>query len=223
MIVQDRELPNVVESPRAGAFSRTGVVLLVVAPLLMAAGRALLVPLDDQRWGNVLDQMAAHQNRSDAGWILALAAAGLLATTAALLAGRLSRAGRARSATFVLVTTALGWAGCAGICSGGLFMSVVAKAPDRAVQIAILRDFNAGHSGLVFLMCVFAAVGYVVLAVGLARSGATTKGAAVLIGLGGVATLLTMPGPAKPLLVVAALLLAAGHVLARTPAGRTDG
>ena len=45
----------------------------------------------------------------------------------------------------------------------------------------------------------------------------------MLIGLGGVATLLTMPGPAKPLLVVAALLLAAGHVLARTPAGGAEG
>ena len=129
MTVQNRELPSVVESPRAEAFSRTGVVLLIVAPLLMAAGRTLLVPMDDQRWGNVLDQMAAHQNRSDAGLAPRHGAAGLLATTAALLAGRLRRSGRARSAAFVLVTTALGWAGCAGICVGGLSMSVVAKVP----------------------------------------------------------------------------------------------
>jgi hypothetical protein len=223
MPVRERELPSVVASPRIEAIGRTGATLLIVAPLLMVAGRTLLVPMDDQGWEKVLNQMAAHQSRSDAGWLLALAAAGLLVITTAILAGRLRGVGRTRSAAFALVTTALGWAGCAGICVGGLFMSVMAKAPDRAVQIQILHDFNGGHSGLVYLLCVGGAVGYIVLAVGLARSGATTKGAAVLIGLGGAATLLTMPGPLQPLLVVAALLLAAGHVLGRTPAAGVAG
>ena len=63
------------------------------------------------------------------------------------------------------------------------------------------------------MLCVLAAVGYVVLAVGLARSGLVGKGVAVLVGLGGVGTLLTMPGPLKPLLVFAALVLLAGQAL----------
>ena len=62
-------------------------------------------------------------------------------------------------------------------------------------------------------MAVLAAVGYIVLAVGLARSGTTTKGTAILIAIGGP-NLLTMGGPLTPLLVLAALLLTAGHTLA---------
>ena len=75
------------------------------------------------------------------------------------------------------------------------FCSVTRQAPDRAAQVQLLTDFNAGHSAFAFLLCVLAAVGYIVLAVGLARSGTVGKGAALLVGLGGVATLLTMPGP----------------------------
>lgn len=194
-------------------FTRSAAVLLIGAPLLMALGRVLLVPFDDQNWNKVLNQMAAHQGRSDTGWLLAMAASGLLATTATVLARQLRLAGRGRAAAFVVVSTALGWAGSAAMAAGGLSMSVAAKAPDRAVQIQVLKDFNSGHSAFIFLACVVAAVGYVVLAVGLARAGVTSKGAAVLVGLGGASTLLTMPGPLTPLLVLTAVLLAAGHAL----------
>ena len=193
--------------------TRPATILLVAAPLLMALARVLLVPFDDQKWNDVLNAMAAHQGRSDTGWILALAASGLLGATALMLARRLSVAGRTRGAAIVAVSTALGWAGSAGICASAVVMSVQAKAPDRAVQVQILKDLNAGSTFYIFLLCVVAAVGYVVLAVGLARTGVASKGAAVLLGLGGVSTLLTMPGPAKPLLVLTALLLTAGHVL----------
>ena len=49
----------------------------------------------------------------------------------------------------------------------------------------LLDDFNDGSSGWVFLMCAIAAIGYIVLAVGLARERDHDQGAAVLIGLGG--------------------------------------
>jgi hypothetical protein len=192
----------------------TAAVLLIGAPLLMAVGRLLLVPFDDQGWDAVLTQAAAHQSRSDAGWLIAMAASGLLGAAALSLAWVLHVAGRTKSATFVAVTTALGWAGCAGICTGGILLSYQGKAPDRAVQVQLLRDFNSGHSAFVFLLCVLAAIGYVVLAVELARSGLVGKGVAILIGLGGVGTLLTMPGPLKALLVFAALVLLAGQALA---------
>src|SRR3954449_13412452 len=106
-------------SPMAG--------LLIGAPLLMAVARILLVPFDDQDWDKTLTDMAAHQARSDLGWLLAIAACGLLAASAIVLAQRLQFAGRARSATFVIVSTAIGWAGCAAICLGGIYLSVAAK------------------------------------------------------------------------------------------------
>jgi hypothetical protein len=79
--------------------------------------------------------------------------------------------------------------------------------------VKLLSDFNPGHSALVFLMCVLGTVGYVVLAAGLLRAQVVGRSVAALIAVGGGATLLTMPGPLKALLVLTALVLLAGHVL----------
>jgi hypothetical protein len=201
------------QTTRAG-LAPTAAALLIGAPLLMALGRLLLVPFDDQGWDAVLTQAAAHQGRSDIGWLIAAAASGLLAAAALSLVSLLHNAGRTKAAAFAAVTIALGWAGSAGICAAGMLLSYQGKAPDRAVQLQVLRDVNSGHSAYFFLLCVLAALGYVVLAVGLARSGLLSKGVATLIGLGGVGTLLTMPGPLKALLVFAALVLLAGQALA---------
>ena len=187
--------------------------LLVGGPLLMAVGRLLLVPLNDQGWDAALTDAAAHQTRSDVGWLLAMAGAGLIAASALALVQLLGRAGGTRPAAFALVTTAVGWAGCAGICAAGMLLSYQGKAPDRAVQVQLLKDLNAGHTTYIFLMCVLAAVGYLVLAVGLARRQVLSKGVAAVVGLGAVGTLLSMPGPAKPVLVGVALLLAVGQAL----------
>ncbi|MEP6761422.1 MAG: hypothetical protein ABJA93_08665 [Sporichthyaceae bacterium] len=199
----------------------TIAVLLIGAPVLMAVGRLLLVPFNDQGWDAQLTEAAAHQSRSDAGWLIAMAASGLLGAAALALAWVLHVAGRTRAAAFTAVTTALGWAGSAGICAGGILLSYQGKAPDRAVQVQLLRDFNSGHSAFIFLLCVVAAIGYVVLAVELVRSGLVGKGVAILIGVGGVGTLLTMPGPMKSLLVLAALVLLAGQALAVRAVGVT--
>ena len=195
------------------AFTRVAAALLVVAPLLMAVGRLLLVPMDDQKWDTVLTQAAANQGTSDAGWLMALAASGLLAAAALSMTALLHQADRRKAAAFATVTIALGWAGSAAICMGGVLFSYQGKSADRAAQIQLLTDVNAGHSAFVFLLCVLAAVGYIVLGVGLARSGLAGKGAAFLVGLGGVSTLLTMPGPLKALLVVSALVLLAGQTM----------
>jgi hypothetical protein len=190
-------------------------VLLIVAPLVMALGRALLVPLDDEDWDSVMTSMAANSGRSNTGWLLALAASGLLAATAVLLAQRLKSAGKTRMAMLVTATTAIGWASCAGLSVWGVYLSVAADAPDRVAQVQLAEDFNdSAGAGVGFLMIIIAAIAYVVLAVGLARSSVVTRGAAVLIAVGGAATLLTAGGPLTPLLVLAALLLAAGHALA---------
>jgi uncharacterized membrane protein YjjP (DUF1212 family) len=91
-------------------------------------------------------------------------------------------------------------------------MGAMAQSPDRAAQVQILKDFNSGRSNLVFLMCVAGALGFVALAVGLARSRVVPIGAAILVSLGGAGTLLVVPGPVKALLIVGAVLLLAGHV-----------
>ena len=101
-------------APRAERLTRGVVVLLIGAPLLMAVGRVLLVPFDDEDWDAVLTSMANHQGRSDAGWLIAMAASGLLAVTAVILAHRLGVTGRTRAAMFATVTTAIGWASCRG-------------------------------------------------------------------------------------------------------------
>lgn len=201
---------NVEARPRLGTKA-----LLIGAPLLTALGRVLLVPLNEQDWSGVMTSMAANKGRSDAGWLLTIVASGLLGITAVVLAGRLRLAGRVRSAMFIMVTTAIGWAATAAICFHGLYLSVAANAPDRAAQVRIQEELNDGWSiGLVFLMTGIAAIGYLALAFGLARASVVTKGAAILIGVGGATTLIISPTPLKPLLVLTALLLAAGHALA---------
>ena len=181
----------------------------------MALGRALLVPLDDEDWDSVMTSMAANSGRSNTGWLLALAACGLLTVTAVVLAHQLRLAGKVRMAMFVTITTAIGWAATAAIVPGW-------PLPRRRRRSTRPRRAGPGAAGpqrrgrhrRQFLMVVVAAIGYIVLAVGLARSSIVTKGAAVLIAIGGAATLITMGGPLTPLLVLAALLLAAGHGLA---------
>ena len=200
-------------------FSRTTVAVLFLGPVLMLVGRALAVPFDDQDWDRVLTQAAAYHARSDAGWLLALVACGLLSSSATALAQLLTEAGGGPAAAFSRITTALGWAGAAGICVAGLLFSVMGDAPDRAGQVQVLKDLNAGSTQYVFLLCVAAAFGYGTLAVGLARSGFLSRPGAVLIGVGGAGTLLCVPGPVPVLSIAFALALLSGHLLVVRGAG----
>lgn len=189
------------------------ITLLIAAPALMVVARLLLVPFDDQDWDKVLTDAAANQGRSSLGWLLSMAACGLLTVGAVGLARVAAAAGRTRAAAIATVTIALGWAGASAISAAGLLFSYQGQSPDRASQIDVLTKGNAGHTAFIFLMCVIGAIGYIVLAVALRRAGAASKVAASLLALGGLTTLLTTPGPARPLLVAAALLLLAGQSL----------
>jgi hypothetical protein len=193
-------------------------VLLIGAPLLMALGRMLLVPIDDENLQTTMADAGVHQARSDLGWVLAIVASGLLSACATGLARTLRRSGRRVAAGFALVTTAVGWAGCAALCLGGLVLSEAAEASDRAAMAAFVTDFNEGAIGWTFLLSVVGAVGYLVLGVALGRSKMVSKPAAVLLGLGGATTLVTMGGPVTLVLVATAILLAVGQGLAsRSP------
>jgi hypothetical protein len=191
--------------------SRTAAVLFVVAPVLMVAGGVLAVRFNDQDWNGTLTNMAAHHAASDVGWLLMLLSSALLIPVSVGLTD-LVRASRPRTANTVAITSVLGWVGSATICGGGLFMGAMAQSPDRAAQLQVLKDFNSGRSNFVFLMCVVGALGFVALAVALARSRVVPMGAAILVGVGGAGTLLVVPGPVKALLILTAVLLLAGHV-----------
>lgn len=205
---------QLMEASPSRALSPTMVTVLILGPVLMLVGRVLAVPYDDQDWDGVLTQAAEHQMRSDTGWLLALAACGLLSSSAGALAQVLTDVGRGSSAAIARITTSLGWAGAAGISVAGLIFSVMGSARDRAGQVQVLRELNAGSTQYVFLLCVVAAVGYAVLAVGLKRAGVLSRTGAVLLGLGGAGTLLCVPGPVAALAGAFALLLLSGHVLA---------
>lgn len=64
-------------------------------------------------------------------------------------------------------------------------------------------------------------VGFIVLAIGLFRSGAIPRTAALLVGIAGVATLVTSVGPLRPLVVGAAVLAAVAFSWVAVAARRT--
>jgi hypothetical protein len=79
-----------------------------------------------------------------------------------------------------------------------------------------------GHLALdlapIDLMILIGVLGFVLLAIGLFRSRRVPRIAAVLVGLGGAATMITSQGPIRPLLVTAAAILLAGLAwIAMTP------
>jgi hypothetical protein len=193
------------------SLTRLESALLIAAPIVMLAGGLLVVRYDDQDWAGVLAGMAAHPVRSDVGWLLMLLGAALAIPPTIALA-RLVQADRPKLAAVGAVTTTIGWASVPAYCMGAIMMNAMAQAPDRAAQVQVLTDFNSGRGNVVFLMSAIGSVGYIVLAVGLARSHSVRTASAVLIGLGGASTFLVMPGPIRALLLLATTLLLAGQI-----------
>lgn len=207
-------IPAAPATTSAEMASPLDTVLLIGAPLVMALGRMLLVPIDDEHLQATMADAGAHQARSDLGWVLAIIACGLLSACATGLARTLQRSGRTAAGGFALVATAVGWAGCAALCLGGLVLSEAAESPDRAAMVVFVTDFTEGAIGWTFLLSTIGALGYVVLAIALGRSRLVSKAAAVMFGLGGATTLVTMGGPVTWVLVATAIVLAVGQGLA---------
>lgn len=207
-------------------YGRLATALLLGGPAVLAAGRLLLVPLDTDSaagWEDTLRSMAAHQTRSDTGWLLAILGTGLLGFTAVVLTQRLMAAGRSRSGGFCLLTLIAGWAACAADGGTALVASGMARSGDITVQAEILHSYTSGalKPGVVFLAEVAGAIGYITLAVAAARARIMSRVAAVVLAVGGAATVVTTGGPLTPVLVTAAALLGVGHVLALRTAPAT--
>lgn len=191
--------------------TRPESALLVAGPLPLLVGGLLLVRFDDQDWPAVLAAMAAHPARSNAGWLLAALGAALVIPPTVALARSLGDP-RPRTAAAAAVLIVLGWASVPATAALGVLMAAMSAAPDRATQADVLVGYNAGvAAGFLYLPAALGAIGYVVLAVGLARSRTVPVAAAVLVALGGAATLLVVPGPIRALLLLAVALLLAGH------------
>ncbi len=187
------------------------VILLATAPIVLALGRLVLVPFDDQEWGRMLGDMAANHSRNAVGWSLTLVAAALL--TAAGLALVKLIPDRPRLTVPALVGVALGWTGTAAIASGGLVMGDMADSPEREAMIVALTNFNEGNGNTIFFLVLAGVVGNILLAIALARSGIASRGTAVLLGLGAVVSLIGAPGPVKAIAVTGAVLLFGAHLL----------
>lgn len=196
---------------RAPGLHRHEVVLLATAPVVLALGRLILVPFDDQEWNRMLGDMAANHSRNAVGWSLALIAAALL-TVAGLALVRLVP-DRPRLTVPALLGVALGWTGTAAIASGGLVMGDMADSPEREAMVAVLTNFNEGSGNTIFFIVLAGVVGNILLAVALARSGIASRGTAVLLGLGAAVSLIGAPGPVKPIAVTGAVLLIGAHLL----------
>ncbi len=128
---------------RAPGLHRHEVVLLATAPVVLALGRLILVPFDDQEWNRMLGDMAANHSRNALGWSLTLIAAALL-TVAGLALVRLVP-DRPRLTVPALLGVALGWTGTAAVASGGLVMGDMADSPERDAMVAVLTNFNEGN------------------------------------------------------------------------------
>jgi len=196
---------------RAPGLHRHEVVLLATAPVVLALGRLILVPFDDQEWNRMLSDMAANHSRNAVGWSMALIAAALL-TAAGLALVRLVP-DRPRLTVPALLGVALGWTGTSAVASGGLVMGDMSNSPERDAMVAVLTNFNEGNGNTIFFLVLAGVVGNILLAVALARSGIASRGTAVLLGLGAVVSLIGAPGPVKPIAVTGAVLLIGAHLL----------
>ena len=213
------EIPEI-PAEQGGRTAPAGAVFLA-APAILTFARLLLEPLGDADWDRTLSNVAAHRGRSDAGWLLSILGCALMAGSSGVYVRPLIHRGRRIVAVALSLLVSLGWTACGAICVAGLAMGASAERPERETMIAWQESMNSSASvAILFASTMLAGLGYLWLAIELARRTTVRKSAAILVGLGGMSTLVTMPGPVKPVLVAASLLLAAGHWLAsRTLAG----
>lgn len=194
---------------------------LVAAPLVAILARLLWTPFEEDDSGAYLSDVGEHAGRSEAGALLMILSAILLVPAAFALAGvvRARRPLLARISTALIVTGAVGMA---AMCTIGIVAAEMSRQPDRAAMVqawdAIFTESEAGE--VIFLAVCLGVIGFMVMAVGLYRSGGTSLPAAVLAGLGGAAVLFTSGGPERPLLVAAAVVALIGFVWAGTVARR---
>ena len=197
---------------------------LVAAPLIAVVGRLQATPwLEDP--AEYLAEISRHPGRSDLGAQLILLSALLFIPAAIALAG-LVGVRRRRLALFGGVLAVAGAVGLAATAVASLIAGQMSRVDNRGAMVELEdRILTEPPMQMFPLLLAAGAVGSVALAVGLYRSRAVPRPAAVLVGLGGATTMLTAAGPVRAAVVTAAVLALAGFawVAATTrpdPAGR---
>jgi hypothetical protein len=196
---------------RAAALTPLNTLTLLAAPLTAIAARLLWVPYEEtDETAQYIADLGSQPARADLGAFLMMLSAVLLVpatfTLGAIVRQRMPRLARAGTAM-----TVVGAFGMAVLCSVALVATHLARQPDQAAMAELWEGFFSDSKGeFIFLAVVIGVVGFILLAVGLYRSPEVPKLAAVLVGVGGAATLFTSGGPARPFLVAAATLALAG-------------
>jgi hypothetical protein len=182
---------------------------LVASPLVALAARVLGTPwLEDP--AEYLAKMSDHAGRSDAGAWLALASALLFIpaalTLAAIVGERRRRLARVGGTLAVVGAVGMASVACASLVAGQMARmddrDTMAELWDRIITEAPLQVFPA--------LVAAGAVGTLVLAVGLYKSGEVPKPAAVLAGLGGATMIMTSGAPVRVAIIAAAVVATVG-------------
>jgi len=189
--------------PRDATLTPIQTTCLVAAPLALVAGRTQL----NLNWDDApayLAQMASNPVGTDVGSLLTLAGSILLIPAVLGLAG-LARVRTPRLAAVGGVLAVLGAISGIVVATMALVGGHIAdQATDPAAAELWTRIWSDSRLGPPLL--IGGIVGFVLLAAGLFRSGAVPRTAAVLVGVAGVATLVTSVGPVRALVVGSAVL-----------------
>jgi hypothetical protein len=188
---------------------------LFAAPLVAIAARSLLTPwyqTDSDQPDNVriLDEIVGATVRNDVGAVLTLLS-GILFACAALVIGGLVRSRRPWLGVVGQAMAFVGAFGLAELADQQAVFVQLARSDDRTAMIDLLEQVaKAPQSNVSFLLIVLGAVGWMLLGVGLYRGRRVPRAAAVLVGIGGAAVLLTAPGPAAVFILGGAVVATAG-------------
>jgi hypothetical protein len=206
----------------------TGQVgFLLAAPLAAVAARLLLTPwyqdeADRPDNARLLDEVVAAPLRNDIGAGLTLLSAILFACAAVVIGGLV----RSRSPKVGLAGQALAVVGAFGLASLSAQQMVImqaARVDDRAAMLDLLdRLYTAPQANLFFAVLLLGAVGWALLGFGLYRGRVVPRAAAVLVGIGGVAVMVTAPGPAVAFVAGAAIVAMIGLTWVALAAGRSS-
>jgi hypothetical protein len=183
---------------------------LVAAPLVAVLARLVGTPWLEEP-DEYLTEISRHAGASDLGAELALLSA-LLFIPAALTLAAIVGESRRRLAQVGGALTVVGAVGLAAVATASVIAGQMARVGERDAMVELWDRVLAEPPMQVFpLLLAAGAIGSIVLAVGLYRSRAVPRPAAVLVGLGGATTMLSSAGPVRVALVAAAVLALLGY------------
>jgi hypothetical protein len=184
-------------------------VVLVAAPLLTVVARTVSVPWDDSHPAKFVQHVAASPIRSDIGATLVILGA-TLSIPAVLFLARLARTQRARLGWIGGALAVTGCVGIAGVGTKSLAAGQIVRHSPRDTAISLSRHL-AVDVHTIDLLTFAGVAGYVLLAMCLYRDRQNPRAIAILIGLGGMATMFTSQGPIRVLILTAAFIALAGQ------------